>query len=1397
MELWNKLFTNRRKNETNKLHKPGPGRNGSVVRQGAAPISLQKDGVRVLLFRECDTRGRKLLYDSKTVVQVPLGDAAPHAAPPAPKTLFKGSWGGAGGPSAQQHAQTKSPASARAQQKSETSYAEVSDGYGYQYQQKEGDTKAFAELVFGSVDLAYRGSCSKLHLLQDPPPRVLLSRTAPAPPSHLPRHNASSDQGIEDGSFSSSISSLGDASTQEVPWGVGGAHTLAMGVPGGLGSSISEGDSGFVGPPSPYSSTCGSFLSPPSLVSTPLGTPSSRQGSGNSLKNSGSLNSLQRRFLRNVNTSLEALGAGQDEAGGRAPSPGHPAQRRATKLGVAVIIQLQGQQQHQQQRERVEEWLFLHLGVIESCVNKLQSALHSAYLHRQTFVSSTHAAVAKLQQDLVDLVSGPRLCRPVWLGLLGQSGAAVAAAAERHALCTSFVDTLAAVLGTFDTKQTNFFVSKLLTAVLTHHLGWVSTVAPHDPPVPSSPPASPTALAHRPPFTPAQPSWAERLSESHPYSAVWAQLCELSGAVGYPPRAARTVLLGSDTSLLQHLLTILSYVIRCSQVVEQQVECPVGGPDVAPAVPRHLQAGSSQCSSAASIVTIVEEAPGTLQREASLRHSRRATRGGARTQEPRGMSDGAEEQPRQAPDQGGVVEKRWMLNDGEEIVIHGAGEGGRPPSPYPSVEAPPRPPDVPPAPLEAPPERPARTLKTCKTSSDLAALAGGEDEEEEDMMRGGGMYLTPGPPAGAPAPTPTPRSLYPALHHLDDHRETFGPVILEPGIIAEKVHKLFRGSPLRDPDPAQATQTPPQTPTPSAPSPQAPIPPPRTRRSISGKGEREGPVCVAPAPESAGLRRVCPTRVTVPAKDIHPEVEEGGGVLLLHQSTPPAHAHSETHIRDLHSRTQALADAHSHAQSDSHIHTQRRTQPPTHTQSETHIRTHKNQILPMHSQSDSHIHTQRRTQPPTHTHTQPETHIRTHKNQFIPTHSQSDSHIHTQRRTQTQKRTQNNTKLEGLSRVKGDLVTCLPHPMDTRRRVRSRNVGRESASDLTKLEADRTIYPTLTDLKEDSTAPGQGSKLGHVGSSEVTQTHRRHHSDPTNGVFTCVPIAELNVVEEMVERSHPHPNAGPGVVGVGVSENPTTSVLREEERTDSEGKEEEEKKEEEEGKKEEEVKIEEPVVIPMPRCVCIPTTSNNTSSTFTTTANGLVGSLLGGVLDHYASPFVLHATTQTQRWEDALRQDLSSAAHHSPLDPQLAEAVAVVADADSWEVQVVSSHSYVVGGGGGGCGGGLVGLRVDASPLVSSITDSVLDLTRLGTSPLFIVQHLEERLSELYLKSQLLAQYLLGGAVGGATGATSAPYHLPELTRALGLDLNDLPLLLAVASTHTPALTHMFGLCVR
>lgn len=74
------------------------------------------------------------------------------------------------------------------------------------------------------------------------------------------------------------------------------------------------------------------------------------------------------------------------------------------------------------------------------------------------------------------------------------------------------------------------------------------------------------------------------------------------------------------------------------------------------------------------------------------------------------------------------------------------------------------------------------------------------------------------------------------------------------------------------------------------------------------------------------------------------------------------------------------------------------------------------------------------------------------------------------------------------------------------------------------------------------------------------------------------------------------------------------------------------------------------------------------SRVFSSSSSNLAGSLLGGVMDHYSSVFVVHATTQTHHWEDALRQDLSAAAHHSTLDQQVAEAVAVVADTDTWYI---------------------------------------------------------------------------------------------------------------------------------
>lgn len=117
------------------------------------PFHLEKEGIRVLMFRECDTRGRKLLYDSKTVVQLPVGDASSgHSS-----RIFKssaavgGSWssgthlggGGIGGSaplarSPSPHPTAISSSSSNSKSSSTTSnpksegFAEISGGYGYQ-----------------------------------------------------------------------------------------------------------------------------------------------------------------------------------------------------------------------------------------------------------------------------------------------------------------------------------------------------------------------------------------------------------------------------------------------------------------------------------------------------------------------------------------------------------------------------------------------------------------------------------------------------------------------------------------------------------------------------------------------------------------------------------------------------------------------------------------------------------------------------------------------------------------------------------------------------------------------------------------------------------------------------------------------------------------------------------------------------------------------------------------------------------------------------------------------------------------------------------------------------------------------------------------------------------------
>uniref|UniRef100_A0A8C9CYJ5 Folliculin interacting protein 1 n=1 Tax=Panthera leo TaxID=9689 RepID=A0A8C9CYJ5_PANLE len=161
-------------------------------------------------------------------------------------------------------------------------------------------------------------------------------------------------------------------------------------------------------------------------------------------------------------------------------------------------------------------------------------------------------------------------------------------------------------------------------------------------------------------------------------------------------------------------------------------------------------------------------------------------------------------------------------------------------------------------------------------------------------------------------------------------------------------------------------------------------------------------------------------------------------------------------------------------------------------------------------------------------------------------------------------------------------------------------------------------------------------------------------------------------------------------------------------------------------------------------------------------------SLLGGYCSSYVPDFVLQGIGSDERLRQCLVSDLSHAVQHPVLDEPIAEAVCIIADMDKWTVQVASSQRRMTDN--------KLGKEVLVSSLVSNLLHSTLQLYKHNLSPNFCVMHLEDRLQELYFKSKMLSEYLKG----------QMRVHVKELGVVLGIESSDLPLLAAVASTHSP-----------
>lgn len=90
---------------------------------------FSNEQVRILLYQETESNGRKLLFDSNAIQKVNLSTTNTTT---------------------------------------DKSFIEISDGIGYKYVKPENDHNNIGEMVFGSVAMAYRGTALKVSLILYP-----------------------------------------------------------------------------------------------------------------------------------------------------------------------------------------------------------------------------------------------------------------------------------------------------------------------------------------------------------------------------------------------------------------------------------------------------------------------------------------------------------------------------------------------------------------------------------------------------------------------------------------------------------------------------------------------------------------------------------------------------------------------------------------------------------------------------------------------------------------------------------------------------------------------------------------------------------------------------------------------------------------------------------------------------------------------------------------------------------------------------------------------------------------------------------------------------------------------------------------------------------------------------
>lgn len=475
--------------------------------------ALEKKQIRLLVFKECDVKGKKILIDSKAIHKV--DQQAAETSPNRTSARYS------------QHVNSDAKTSSKP-----SSAPNIVDGY--QFTRPGSDHKMLGEMLFGSIPMSSNGPIIKVHTFKMPP-KLMLSRVflLKPPKEHLETEGGDKDTislCCADMTIPRSISANSLPSVEI-------ARSLPIAMPGSPAGRGLDDESGEF-------SASGSFLAP-FLPSSP----------GSSVSSSASNGSLHRRWLRNQVTSMEHVvrrrsSENINTTGDELIRP----RKRYPKISVAVLFTLP-EVPDGREDEEFRRFFFSHFSLIESHFQRLVSTIERTLIfQRKSFIRPIMEALEHFKLTVIQLYTAPRIQRPIWLNLMTYPQ-------QRGHLCEHLIRELSRLLELHNSKQNNFFMSRLMTGVLMHHLAWVPTVMPAG--------ATPSRAFHDKHSS----TTLDMLAKCHPYNPLWAQLGDMYGNIGLPNRVAKTVIVGKQAEVVCKLLYVLSYFIRCSEVHEVDEKC--------------------------------------------------------------------------------------------------------------------------------------------------------------------------------------------------------------------------------------------------------------------------------------------------------------------------------------------------------------------------------------------------------------------------------------------------------------------------------------------------------------------------------------------------------------------------------------------------------------------------------------------------------------------------------------------------------------------------------------------------------------------------------------------------------------------------------------------------------